>query len=234
MSNAEYHKLFGDNPGVPCDDAWKNALLERINESQASWVSETEHVPVKFDPSFPSHGAVVVFGNWDSNGSAYIIRYPDGSYHEVTDDWYHTIRPGKKNYVPINSLEEGYACGTAEELCAYYLYVGKDYKFTDEDDGSIERGGRYYSNAEPASYESVLSQRFFNKEFDDILNSIVDDGYKEYLIKRKEERKLWTSTGSNGPEEFLSLSWEDYHAAVDTAVSQSKHLLVVVRDMLYS
>ena len=231
MSNAEYHKLFGDNPGIPCDDSWKNKLLEAINDDQASWVSETEHVPVEFDPSFPSHGAVVVFGNWDSNGSAYIIRYPDGSYHEVTDDWYHTIRPGKKKYVPINSLEdEDYVCGTVEELCAHYLYVGKDYKFTDEDNGRIERGGRYYSNAAPASYESVLSQRFFNKEFDDVLNSIVDDDYKKYLIEHKEERRR----PGDGPEEFLSLSWEDYNAAVDTAVDQSKHLLVVIRDMLYS
>ena len=240
MSDNEYHRLFGDNPGVPCDDAWKNKVLEATNESfeatnEPRDVWERKYIPLEFDPSFSNHNAVVVFSNWGQlySGGAYIIRYSDGSYHEVTDEDRGCLERGgeeEKNYVPINPLNGYGACGLAEELCAYYLQVGKDYKFTDKDRGRLERGGRYWSNAEPASYESVLSQRFFNKEFDDMLNSLVDDDYKKYLIKEKSRRHRGPD---RGPEEFLSLSWEDYDAAVDTAVDQNKNLLVVVRDMLY-
>lgn len=221
MSNAEYHKIFGDNAGIPCDDAWKNKVLERINESQSLSTSEAEYVPVEWDPSFPTDGAVIVFDASGVELGAYIIRYPDGSYREVSDDWYHTMEIGQK-YLLVSDEITSDAQSIAEEIFSYYLYVGKDCKFTDEDHGSIERGGRRYSNTTPVSYESVLSERFFNGEYDDMLNSYANDDYKEWLKKERDQLR-------SRPNFYTII--EDYHAAIDVAISQNKHLLVVARDM---
>ena len=245
MSNdkgKEYYRLFDDNPGVPCDDAWKNDISERINRESEStiWPPEVERIIaealVEWNSSLPS-GAVVVYERSGDGELDFIIRYPDNSYRWVTDNWYRWMSLEDK-YVPIRSLHDEYywtdrsGQDWLEDIFSQYLYEGKDSKYSD-DDYAISRitsaGGS--SNTVPISYESVLSERFFNGEYDDMLNSYVDDEYKKDLIKESKE-----NTGHHCgkfPNCFLPLSWEDYYAAVDTAVNQNKHFFVAVRDILY-